>query len=54
MPIHPRNQQYKDHVLGAPYEICIERARYFTESFRQTEGEHPAIRAAKALEHTLE
>ena len=54
MTIHPRNQQYKDHVLEAPYEICIERARYFTESYRETEGEHPATRASKALEHTLE
>ncbi len=54
MPIAPRNQQYKDRVLEAPYEICIERARYSTESYRQTEDEHPATRASKALEHALE
>jgi len=53
MAIHPRNEQYKDRIMSAPYEICVERARYFTESYRQTEGEHPALRAAKALEHTL-
>jgi len=40
-------------VLRAPYEICIERARYYTRSFRETEGEHPSIRAAKALDLTL-
>jgi formate C-acetyltransferase len=53
MPIHPRNQRLKDQILGAPYEICVDRARYFTESFRRTEGEHPALRAAKACAHTM-
>ncbi|MFO8048827.1 MAG: pyruvate formate lyase family protein [Desulfosudaceae bacterium] len=51
--IHPFNQWYKDLVLNADYEICVERARYYTESYRQTEGEPPAVRAAKALRHTL-
>ncbi len=54
MPIHPANQRYKERLLRAPYEICIERARYYTESFKETEGLSPAIRAAKALAHTLE
>lgn len=53
MPIHPRNRRLKDLILGAPYEICVERARYFTESFRRTGGEHPALRAAKACAHTM-
>ncbi len=53
MAIHPFNQWYKDQVLTAPYEICIERARYYTESFKLTEGQHPALRAAKAFRHTL-
>jgi formate C-acetyltransferase len=53
MAIHPRNQRYKDRVLAAPYEICIERARYYTESYKLTEGLHPATRAALAFEHTL-
>ena len=52
MAIHPRNQRYKDLILCAPYEICIERARYYTQSYRETEGEHPALRAAKAFAHT--
>lgn len=51
--LHPFNQWYKNRILNADYEICIERARYYTESFLQTEGEHPSIRAAKALRHTL-
>lgn len=53
MSIHEKNSSYKNKILTAPYEICIERARYYTESYRKTEGEHPAIRAAKALKHTL-
>ncbi|MEW6077483.1 MAG: pyruvate formate lyase family protein [Thermodesulfobacteriota bacterium] len=51
--IHPFNQCYKDLILNADYEICLERAKYYTESFRQTEGQHPSIRAARALHHTL-
>jgi formate C-acetyltransferase len=40
-------------VLSAPREVCIERARSYTRSFRETEGEHPAIRAAKAFRRAL-
>jgi len=53
MPIHPRNERYKNQLLSAPYEICIERARYYTQSYRQTEGQHPALRAAQAFDHAL-
>ncbi|WXG42164.1 MAG: pyruvate formate lyase family protein [Candidatus Freyarchaeum deiterrae] len=49
-----RTQIYRRKILEAPYEICIERARYYTESYEETEGMHPAIRAAKALENTLQ
>jgi len=48
-----RTQIYRRKILEAPYEICIERARYYTESYKETEGLHPAIRAARALENTL-
>ena len=34
--------------------VDIDRARYFTESFRQTEGEHLTLRWAKALYHVAE
>ena len=53
MAIHPRNENYLDKILSASYEISIERAKYYTESYKTTEGEHPALRAAKALSHTL-
>ncbi len=35
-------------------KVCVERARYYTESMRQTEGEPQVIRQAKALVHVLE
>lgn len=49
-----RTQTYRRKILEAPYEICIERARYYTESYKETRGLHPAIRAAKALENTMQ
>jgi pyruvate formate-lyase/glycerol dehydratase family glycyl radical enzyme len=48
-----RPQRYRRLILEAPYEICIERARYYTESYRRTEGQDPALRAAKAFSHTV-
>jgi formate C-acetyltransferase len=35
-------------------KICLERARYLTESYKETEGEPMVIRRAKAIEHVLE
>ena len=49
-----RTQILKKKILDAPYEICIERARYFTQVFKETEGEHPSLRAAKAIERILD
>ncbi len=40
--------------LHARREVCLERARAYTESMRQTEGEPQVIRQAKALAHVLE
>lgn len=51
--MNPRNRSYKDKVMSAPYEICLERARHYTQSWKTTEGEHPTLRAAKAFAHTL-
>ena len=52
MALSARNQRYKDRILSAPYEICIERARAYTESYKQTEGKDPVLRAALAFRHT--
>ncbi|MGV9204118.1 MAG: pyruvate formate lyase family protein [Promethearchaeia archaeon] len=51
--MNTRTEKLKDLMLHAPYEFCIERAKWYTESFKQTEGEEPALRMAKALEMTL-
>ncbi|HPM77838.1 MAG TPA: pyruvate formate lyase family protein [bacterium] len=53
MALHPRNERYKKMVLAAPYALCLERARFFTESYRRTAGEHPAMRLARAFDHTV-
>jgi len=42
-----------DGNLGISTTACIERARYWTESMKQTEGEPMPIRRAKALAHYL-
>ena len=34
--------------------FSIDRARLFTESFRETEGQHQTLRWAKALKHVAE
>lgn len=35
-------------------EVCVERGKYFTESYKSTEGEPEVIRRAKALKHLFE
>lgn len=52
--LHPKNQIHKDRLLTAIRWLCMERAKFYTESYRETEGEHPSIRAAKALKRTFE
>jgi pyruvate formate-lyase/glycerol dehydratase family glycyl radical enzyme len=48
-----RAVDYRDLILAAPYEICIERARYMTEAWQRHEHDHPSIRAARAFEHVV-
>ncbi|MFX1599034.1 MAG: glycyl radical protein [Promethearchaeota archaeon] len=43
----------KNKVVMQPHEICIERAKLITDSYKNTKGEPPVIRFAKALEHIL-
>jgi len=43
----------KEKVVIAPHEICIERAKLVSESFKETKGEAPTIRFAKAMDHIL-
>lgn len=45
-----RAERYRQLILQAPYEICIERARSVTASYRESSGAHPSLRAARAFE----
>ncbi|MBN1773749.1 MAG: hypothetical protein JXB32_20980, partial [Deltaproteobacteria bacterium] len=48
-----RTARHMERILEAPYEICIERARFVTEAYRRTAGRPPAHRAAEAFENTV-
>ena len=48
-----RTEKMKEKLVTEPHEICIERARLITESYKTTKGEDPIIRFAKAMEHYL-
>lgn len=52
-PLHPANAAQKARLLGAEHWLCMERARYYTEAHRETEGLHPSLRAAHALQRIL-
>lgn len=54
IPFAERTQALKRRILDAPYEICLERARYYTQVYKETEKLHPSLRAAKAFERTLD
>ncbi|MFX1452404.1 MAG: pyruvate formate lyase family protein, partial [Promethearchaeota archaeon] len=49
-----RTKKMKERILNERHEICIERARLLTESYKKTEGEHPYIRFSKAFKNVLE
>ena len=50
----PRVQALKQMLLDAQSAICADRAWYMMESYKQTEGEHEAIRKAKSFTDVLE
>jgi formate C-acetyltransferase len=50
---YSRIEKLRQRLLAAPHEICPERARYLTESYRETEGELQPLRFAKAFSHIL-
>ena len=51
--IHWRTKKLNDEVLGVKPEICIERARLVTQSYRETEAEPMIIRRARAIAKVL-
>jgi formate C-acetyltransferase len=48
-----RASRLKERLLSSPYEIDIERARYYTAAWKRAEKEGPCMRAALALGETL-
>jgi pyruvate formate-lyase/glycerol dehydratase family glycyl radical enzyme len=44
----------RERVLTTKPFVCVERARYITEAYRNSEGKDPPIRKALALKHLLE
>ncbi|MHA2182611.1 MAG: pyruvate formate lyase family protein, partial [Promethearchaeota archaeon] len=48
-----RVMKIKDDLIKAPHEICIERAKLFTDSYKKTKNENPIIRFAKAMDYYL-
>ena len=53
-PSTERNRLRREAFFDTQFSVCIERARYYTESFKSTEGEPQVIRMAKAFSHYLE
>jgi len=43
----------KERVMTRQYQTDIERAKYYSRSYKKTEGQSPCIRAARGLEETL-
>ncbi|WHH58063.1 formate C-acetyltransferase/glycerol dehydratase family glycyl radical enzyme [Petroclostridium sp. X23] len=52
--MNSRISNLREKLFSVQPQICPERARYFTESMKNTEGEHIAVRRAKAFAHVLE
>jgi pyruvate formate-lyase/glycerol dehydratase family glycyl radical enzyme len=50
----PRVNNLRLKALNAKPSICIERAEFFTESYKQTEDKHPYLRKAFAFKNLLE
>ncbi len=48
-----RVERLRDRFLRGQRKVCVERARYLTESYRRTEGQPAVLRQARALEHVL-
>jgi len=48
-----RVDRLRERFLRGQRQVCVERARYLTESCRQTEGQPAVLRQARALEHIL-
>lgn len=48
-----RTRRMRHEWLSVDGKVCLQRARCFTEVYRQTEGEPAVLRQAKGLDRTL-
>jgi len=48
-----KRTRWKEAVKAAPYKLHVDRQKYATESWKQTEGEDIEIRRAKLFEHVV-
>ena len=48
-----RIKKLRDRLLSTTFKLDIERAKYYTRAYKQTEGQPPCLRAAKGLKETL-
>jgi len=49
-----RVERLRQRIVDAPREVCVERARYLTQSTAANWDLHPLTRMSMALEHILE
>jgi formate C-acetyltransferase len=49
LPVPSRIRRLRDELFATETAWCFDRARLVTESYRETEGQHPALRRARAL-----
>jgi formate C-acetyltransferase len=52
--MNTRIEKLSGKILKGSFPLCTEKARLITESYKQTEGEPPILRHAKAYAHMLE
>ncbi len=48
-PVPDRIRRLKAELFAVDSQFCFERARLVTRSYQKTEGQHPALRRARAL-----
>ena len=48
-----RIKKLRDLLFTSPWEFDVDRMKYYTESYKKTEGQTPAVRAARGLEEML-
>jgi formate C-acetyltransferase len=53
MEEYERGQRLRERVISVQPRICVERARFVTQSYRKTEHESILVRRAAAFDHIL-